>query len=98
MSESLQTAPSKPWGIIATALWALGSLAVFIGMVLLLGSDLGQGPGTFLGVQRRGKSRRGGRAAGGQCVGRQTNPGTAAAKYRLARPDSNGQTAAGGVL
>jgi membrane protease YdiL (CAAX protease family) len=57
MSESLQTAPSKPWGIIATALWALGSLAVFIGMVLLFGVDLGRGEisgllvGTFVGVQ-----------------------------------------------
>jgi hypothetical protein len=34
--------------------------------------------------------------AGGQCVGATRDK--AAAKYRLARPDSNGQTAAGGVL
>jgi membrane protease YdiL (CAAX protease family) len=38
MSESLKIAPPKPWGIIATALWTLGSLAVLIGMVLILGA------------------------------------------------------------
>jgi membrane protease YdiL (CAAX protease family) len=37
MSESLKIAPPKPWGIVATALWTLGSLAVLIGMVLILG-------------------------------------------------------------
>jgi hypothetical protein len=52
MSESLQTAPPKPWGIIATALWALGSLAVLIGMVQLLGwSSGGLVGGTILQVQ-----------------------------------------------
>jgi membrane protease YdiL (CAAX protease family) len=52
MSESLQTAPPKPWGIIATAMWALGSLAVLIGMVQLLGwSTGGLLAGTLLQVQ-----------------------------------------------